>query len=279
MSRWTEHRWVVGARNRVDRLRPTPAGQLATALYEIQLRDRALTLAGQAFISLVPLMVVLATWISNADGAAVSGWLVDRFDLGGDAERAVLALFDRPPGRADGASLLSLAILVVSVNSFGRALQRTYEAAWGLPPRGRHRALRGAVGTLLLLAVIAGVVVTGALAGALPGGPLVGVPLQVAISVPGWWLLNRMLLNLRVGWRDTLPGAVVSSVALLATSWAGSVWVPILIEHDAARYGTVGVAVALISWLVVLAFVVVAAAVAGAWAARLVAGRDLSEQS
>jgi len=57
---------------------------------------------------------------------------------------------------------------------------------------------------------------------------------------------------------------VVSAVAQVLVGWGGSLWVPHLIERNAARYGVIGVAVALISWLVVLAFLLVASAVIGA---------------
>ncbi len=72
------------------------------------------------------------------------------------------------------------------------------------------------------------------------------------------------MLGARVPWRRLAPGAVVSAVAQVLVGWGGSLWVPHLIERNAGRYGVIGVAVALISWLVVLAFLLVASAVIGA---------------
>lgn len=264
-----DHPWMVEGRRRYEDLRETPVGQLGLALHEVQLRDRALTLAGQAFIALVPLLIVLASWLGGAGGEALGRWLVQHFDVEGDAEDAVIALFSRPPSADGGMTLLSVLILLVSVNSFGRALQRTFEAAWRLPHRGPKRALRGAAGTLLLLTAIGGVALLGGLLAGLPGGRLVALPLQLAVSIPVWWLLTRLLLSLRVSWVATLPGAILSATSQVLVSWAGAIWVPILIERDSERYGVVGVAVALITWLVVIAFVAVASTVVGAWASRM----------
>ncbi|QYJ04829.1 YihY/virulence factor BrkB family protein [Nocardioides panacisoli] len=269
MSPRRRHSWAQRGRRLYDELVDTPAGQLLVALREVQLRDRALTLAGQAFIALVPLLIVVASWIGTTGGAEVAEWLVDRFELSGEAASAARALFSRPPDPTGGISVLGLVILLVSVNSFGRALQRTFEAAWRLPHRGPGRALRGALGTATLIASIAVVAIVTGFSRDLPGGPLLAVPVQLAVAIPCWWLLTRLLLNLRVGWRACLPGAVLGAVSQVLTGWAGSIYVPLLIERDAARYGVVGVAVALVSWLVVIAFVAVASAVAGAWASRM----------
>ncbi|GAA1479132.1 hypothetical protein GCM10009623_35780 [Nocardioides aestuarii] len=267
MSR--RHAWTLRARQLYDELVDTPLGQLFVALREVQLRDRALTLAGQAFIALVPLLIVVASWIGSTGGTEVASWLIARFELSGESADAARTLFSRPPSPSGGTTLLGLLILLISVNSFGRALQRTFEAAWRLPHRGSRRALRGALGTGTLIASIAIVAFVTGVSSDLPGGPLLAVPLQLLVAIPCWWVLTRLLLNLRVSWWDCLPGAVLGAVTQVLTGWAGSIYVPMLIERDAARYGVFGVAVALVSWLVVIAFVAVASAVTGAWASRM----------
>lgn len=269
MSRWRQHPWVVRGRRLYDELLETPLGQLLVALREVQLRDRALTLAGQAFVALVPLLIVVASWIGTTGGTEVAEWLISRFQLSGEAAEAARVLFSRPPTPSSGTSLLGLVILLISVNSFGRALQRTFEAAWRLPHRGTRRALRGALGTGTLILSIAVVALVTGTSSRLPGGPLLAVPVQLLVAIPCWWVLTRLLLNLRVSWWDCFPGAVLGAVAQVLTGWAGSIYVPLLIERDAARYGVVGVAVALVSWLVVIAFVAVASAVTGAWMSRM----------
>ena len=67
---------------------------------------------------------------------------------------------------------------------------------------------------------------------------------------------------------------MVSAVAQVVVSWAGSIYVPLLIERNIERYGVIGVAIALISWLVVLALLIVVSAVIGAQLGALLADRD-----
>lgn len=135
--------WVRRGRAEYEARLDTPPGRLFLAWREVRLRDRALTLAGQAFIALIPLSIVVTGVLGSSGGAAVGRWLVDRFSLEGSSATAVLTLFARPPEPTSGMSFLSLAILLVSVNGFARALQRAFEAAWGLPGTGRGAPCAG----------------------------------------------------------------------------------------------------------------------------------------
>ncbi len=65
----------------VVRLEGSVLGRLATAMLAANMRDRALSIAGQAFIALVPLPVVMATIASASKGQAVADWLIGRFEL------------------------------------------------------------------------------------------------------------------------------------------------------------------------------------------------------
>ncbi len=220
---------------RVARLLATPGGRLVLALVDLSVRDRALTLAGQAFIALVPLGIVLATWLSAEDGRAIGRWLVTHFGLDDTTAEAVYQLFDRPPETTSGVSLLGVAILLVSVNSFARTLQRTYEVAWELPPQGRRRA-GNRFGSLLLLSGLLVILawVTG-LVRQLPVGALLAIPAQLVVAAPVWALIARLLLSRRVEWRLLVPGAIISAVAQVLTTWAGALWVPRLIAPTGPR--------------------------------------------
>ncbi len=66
-------------------------------------------------------------------------------------------LFDSPPNASGGLSILGLVILLVSVDSFARSVQLTFEIAWGMEPRRPRRLLLRLVGMLVLLGVIGAV--------------------------------------------------------------------------------------------------------------------------
>ncbi|MFI6826507.1 MULTISPECIES: YhjD/YihY/BrkB family envelope integrity protein [unclassified Kribbella] len=271
MSRWAEHPLVL----RVVRIvRQSVVWRIVVASIEIRFYDRALTLAGQAFIALIPLLVVLATWFSSSDSLAVGDWVIDRFSLTGPSADAVRSLFGRPPGDSGGLTFLSVITVLVSASSFARSVQRTYELAWNLPARGLRRTVNGIEGAFLLLIALILLGYLASLADELPVGLLITVIAQICTAVPGWWLASWLLLSRRVSWRLLFPGAVVSAVAQVVVTSAGAVYVPHLIERNTERYGVIGVAIALISWLVVLALVIVGSAVVGAQLSAALAEHD-----
>ena len=258
---WANHPRV---RPVVERIRAGLIWRIVVATIEIRLYDRALTIAGQAFIALVPLLIVLATMLSSSDSLAVGQWIIRRFALTGTAADAVRSLFGKPPSASGGLSILSVITVLVSASSFARSIQRVYELAWKLPARGLRRTVDGIQGAGLLLVALALLASIASIARSLPGGVLVSLIAQTCIAIPAWWLATRLLLSRRVAWSLLLPGAAVSALAQVAVSAFGARWVPYLIERNTDRYGVIGVAIALISWLVILALLVVASAVVGA---------------
>jgi membrane protein len=223
--------------------------------------QRALVLAAQAFSALIPLLIVLSTLVSSHGGNGLATTLVERFRLVGNSADAVNTLFAQPPGVSQSVSLGSALLLVLSGLSLARTIQRLYEAAWRLPPRG----LRGTFGGLAALALlVTQILLLSLLAGFLrsaPGGSLLVLVLRAVASSALWLLLQHLLLGGRVTWRRLLPGAVAAGVGQQVVAEVSTLWIPNVIENNATRYGTIGVSFALLSWLVVIAVVQVAAAV------------------
>lgn len=227
-------------------------------------RDRVLTLAGQGFIAIVPLFIVIATFTTNSGASVVGDRLIEKFRLTRGTAEAVSALFDRPPSTTGGLTVFGVVVLLLTISSFARSMQRTYEAAWGLSRKGVRGSGDGLSGLVVLLLVLGGLGWIGHLASAVPVGPTVAIVIQLLISIPLWTLVIFLMLSRRVPTRRLLPGAVVSTFVEVIVGWASAIYVPQLIEHDAERYGVIGVAFALVSWLVVVSAMVVASAVAGA---------------
>jgi membrane protein len=254
---------VERARELLDRFEHTPPVRLARLFVEIDGRDRILMLAGQAFIAVIPLLIVVATVSGTGGSSAVGGYLVRRFALDGSAEESVRILFDRPPEATGGITLLSLVVLLWTSNSFARSLQRTFASAWGLPRSGvRGTGLR-TVGLAVLLVVLFG---TSWLGNALEEGPLLGVVVvlvQLAVLVGGWALASHLMLARRVPVRRLFPGAVASAVVQLLVGWGTAIWLPGLVTRNADNYGVIGAALALVSWLIVVSATIVASAVLG----------------
>jgi len=270
-QRWVEHprvrqgwAWVQGS----------IVWRIVVASLQIRVYDRALTIAGKAFIALVPLLIVTATLLSKGNSAAIGDWMIKRFGLSGASADAVNSLFARPPSAGGGLTILSVVTVLVAASSFARSIQRTYETAWDLPARGLRRTVHGVGGAFMLLIALVCLAWIASLADDLPGGLIVSLVAQTAAGIPGWWLGTWLLLTRRVAWRLLLPGAVVSALAQTIVSTAGATYVPHLIERNTERYGVIGVAIAIISWLVILSLMVVASAVVGAELGAALAQRD-----
>ena len=241
--------------------RASLAGRCLTRFHRLDGRDRTLALAGQGFTTLVPLLIVGAAF---ADEDAVARHLIARFRLSGPAAAAVTTLFSRPPGVSGTITLFGVLVLIYSSLSFTRSLQRTWEAAWELPPAGVRGTLHAVTGMALLMAqLIALALLADAFTG-WPGAGVVGIGVRLAVATALWLQLQYLLLSRRVSRTELFPGAVVAGLGQVVAGVYSAVWMPRLIATDAARYGIIGVTFALLTWLIVIAFGIVLAAVVSA---------------
>src|SRR3954454_6583253 len=123
----------------------------AERLVELELFDRAVALASQAFVALIPFMVVVASFTPYGERSSFADSIVHRFKLTGDTAAAVEQLFSQPAEVQSTITTFGVVLLIVSALSFCRALQRTYERAWRLQRLG----IRSTPSHLLWLALAA----------------------------------------------------------------------------------------------------------------------------
>jgi membrane protein len=95
-------------------------------------------------------------------------------------------------------------------------------------------------------------------------GPLVTTLLTVAFGAVEWTLTPFVLLGRRVPWQRLLPTGLITAVAVTILGVASVIWMPRAVAESADRYGVIGIAFALVSWLVATGFVLVGSAAAGA---------------
>jgi membrane protein len=224
-------------------------------------RDRALVLGGQAFTTIIPLLILAAAGTNRHGSTAVADRLARRFHVTGSSALAFRTLFERPPGTAGAITIVSLVVLLFSLLSLTRSLQRTYEAAWRLPAMGVRGTLNGLSATGLL---VASVLVLSLLSGALrhlPAGTLLAFLLRIVAAAAIWLVLQSLLLSRRIPLRRLLAGSAVAGIGQAAVSVSSAVWMPRLIEHNTARYGIIGLTFAIVTWLIVVCFGLVLAAV------------------
>jgi hypothetical protein len=145
-------------------------------------------------------------------------------------------------------------LAVLSQITPSRALQRLYGPAWRLEKRGLRDSRAG-------LQWVPGLVVYGCVSFLLghlnAAGRHFSVLGNVVIGTAFWTWTPSILLGRRVDWRRLLPAGLITALLFAAAGIWAAVFVPDRIASYTHRYGLVGVALALVSYLAVLGLMVV----------------------
>jgi membrane protein len=239
----------------------------AARMVEIEVVERAVALASLAFTALIPLGIVVGSLATTADTNALVRSLVRRFKLTGESRHLVEQVFSPPADVRNTVSVIGAVLLVVSALSFTRALQRVYERAFELQAFELQRlGVRGTpAGALWLPAVAVFVIAVTELRNDLveAAGPVLSLIVALPFSLAIWWGTPWLLLSRRLPWQTLLPTALVTAAAATAVGAASILYMPTAIGDAARRYGEIGVAIALVSWLVAVGFAVVVCAAVG----------------
>jgi membrane protein len=230
-------------------------------LVEIQFVDRSIALGSLAFTALVPLLVIAAAFLPGTDGLASE--LIKRFHLRGATADLVREVFAQPDAVRQSISWLGALLLVGASLSFTRGLQRVYERAWRLEARGF-------AGTRAGLIWIGGIALWSTVFAAARDslldltGPLASLTILLAGDAVLWLWSPWILLDRRVDWHQLVPSALLTAVAMTAISVGSIVYMPEAIGRAATHYGPIGIAIALVSWLVGVGFALTCCAAVGA---------------
>jgi uncharacterized BrkB/YihY/UPF0761 family membrane protein len=111
------------------------------------------------------------------------------------------------------------------------------------------------------LGILLGAALVTSLDNLLPGGILLSFVFQSAISGAGWLLITLHLPDRRRTWVDLVPGGLLFGVGLATLHVISRVYLPARIEHSSALYGSLGVAGAVLVWLLVAGQLIVVCAI------------------
>jgi membrane protein len=228
---------------------------LVDPLLRFNMIDRSLALGAQAFGAVIPLLIVLESVQARNESFAAD--MIERFDLEGDAADVVQEAFAATEAETT-VTVFSVFVLVVSVLSFTRRLQRLYEETWEFEPRG----LRGTGSGLLWLAFFSAYITLHPALDQLlarPGGLILSLAGAFMVGL----LTPYLLLGRRLHWRRLLLQAALTAAGIGGLGIWSAIYMPRAIETSAAAYGSIGVAFAMLTWLWGLGMVLVAAAVYG----------------
>lgn len=194
-----------------ERLMASYPAAVVRRFFDLELLDRSFAIAAQAFVALLPLIIVVVSAVLRSDGVIVAEQINDRFGLEGAASVAVEALF-RSESTVIAVSWLALAMALLSAFSLSRRLSRTYGLIFGVPGLGSRQLWRGLVWIgvqMALMTLGSGLRTVGR-----EGGALLTVVAVVGLLVL-WLAADTAALRLLVPslpWSVLLPTAVLSMV-------------------------------------------------------------------
>ncbi|GAA1503416.1 hypothetical protein GCM10009730_02620 [Streptomyces albidochromogenes] len=228
----------------------------------IELMHRAMGFAALSFLTLVPLLVVVAA-ADLASGQGFARWLVAGLGVSEVSQAEVEELFGRPGQALQRTTAFGLAALATFGVTFGSAVQTGYERVWDLPTARWHTMWRHVVWLAMLIAALLLFVKTPTPA----ESPALVTVLVAAGDVIGlfffFWWSQRVLLCGRIRWRALAPGAALTAVGLLGLRIFSQFVFSPLIASNAVTYGPFGTVLVLQSWLVGVGFVVYGGALVG----------------
>jgi membrane protein len=236
---------------------------------EVAFIQSAVVMAAQTFMALFPLLIVVIALAPTSIGHEITSAASARLGLSGHTGDEVDRLVASRDNLKGTLTVFGVIVVLGSATSFTRALQRVYENAWRLPRLGLLGSIRGLgwlVGLVAYLVLLS-------LSLRLTASPAVAVSvLRVAVQCVAalvlWWLTPFILLCGRVRLRSLLLTGVLTAIAVVIATAVSTVIMPRIIGTNERKYGTIGAAFAIESWLVVMSAIIVACSILGAVAAQ-----------
>ncbi|MHB1067067.1 MAG: hypothetical protein ACYC2Z_06530 [Candidatus Nanopelagicales bacterium] len=258
---------VGGARLREWALASYPAA-VVRRFFDLELLDRSFGLAAQAFVALLPLLIVAVSVVLNSDGDVLATQITNRFGLSGAADVAVHALF-RSEAAVRTISWLAVAMSVLSAFSLARRLSRTYARIFDLPSLRRSQLWRGVVWIAVQITLFS---LASELRAIRRESGLVLAALAVVAILLLWFAADIAGLRLLV---PTIPGSLLVPSAVLSgvgraglTAWA-TLYMPRLLTEHAEQFGPIGVTFALFTLILAGVLVLlIAPLLVAVWAQR-----------
>jgi membrane protein len=213
------------------------------------------------------MLVVISALVPDPIRQSTGSALIADLGLSGDAATAMAALVHQPPA-VETITIVGGVLLVVSVLGFTRALQRTYLAAWGFPSTGLRGYARGLLSSAALIGGFAALLLLGPVLAAFNNLVVIKMVINAVVATLLWWPVQWVLLSGRANWKKLLPGAVLNGAGQALVLAVSGIYMPVVISYEAGKYGLIGIAVAVVSWLVILGLLLVLSAVFGAELSR-----------
>ena len=232
-------------------------------MLETEFVDRSIALAGKAFISFFPLIIVVAAFMPTHLRTSIFTTVTHRLGITGTSLATVKQAFASAGDIRRATGLLGLVLAVFYASSFTTALRRAYLRAWRRPPA---KAVGNYVrGVTWIAAFFVYMALLGGARSVLGVGVRIAVFVVVALalSTAMWWFTAWLMLKGQVRFRVLLPSGLITAFALSAYALSATLWMPNNVTTNNHQYGIFGVALALVAWFSGAAICIVVGACAG----------------
>lgn len=223
---------------------------------ELELLERSLALSAQAFIALLPLIIMITSLFFSNIGSVLATQVGDRFGLDMVTRVAIQQLFLSGAGERV-ISWLAVVMVLVSAFALARRLGRVYAMIFGLPQLKRSENWRGLV--WIIIQVTLAIVASSLRQVRVDAGAVIAI-LAVVVLLVVWFAADFVSLRLLV---PQAPRALVLASAGVATVgrtgmgiWA-AVYFANSLASQAQQYGPIGVTFALYTYLLVAVLIYV----------------------
>jgi membrane protein len=222
---------------------------LAARVGQLELLDRAYTLAAQTFVTLLPLILALAAAVASPGSNIVAQEFIKRFGLVGAAAKSVQDLI---VVRTEGIYWIGLAMTLYAAFTLSKRASRAYNAVWGTPQLPIRDQWRSLVWILVQLVLV--VMVTELRGFARESGPVLAAMAAVFIVVV--WAGAEVLTQTLLTRGNVARGRILLAAVFATTGRLGIVvWSALFLTRSMVRqaeaYGPIGVVFALFSGLLV----------------------------
>jgi membrane protein len=232
-------------------------------MLETEFIDRGIALAGKAFISFFPLIIVVAAFVPPRLRTSILTTVTHRLGLTGASLAMAKQAFASSADIRRATGLLGLVLAIFYASSFTTALRRAYLRAWRRPPGkavGNYpRGVAWAAVFLIYLALL------GSARNVLGDGAGIAafVVVALALSTAIWWFTAWLMLKGQVRFRVLFPSGVITGIALSVYAVSSTLWMPGNLTSNNRQYGIFGVALALVAWFSGAAICIIVGACAG----------------
>ena len=219
-------------------------------MLEVEFIDRAIALAGKAFVSFFPLVIVVAAFVPPSVRVAILNNLTRHLGIVGTARSSVRNAFTSASDIRKATGVLGLIFTFFFASSFTTALQRLYLRIWRRPRGGSLMSY--ARGFSWLLGVLAYMALLGGLRAALGSSPLgtlaFGV-MALVISVSAWTGTAWLMLLGEVRIRALVVTGLLTALLFTIYTLSAPAWMPKEITSNQNQFGIFGITMAFITWL------------------------------